>query len=385
MRRWRLCVSAGVRQSLPATESVSSQREKSSYARPHRPNQNGALLFSINGPGKFRVALPRNGYEPIAKPVARVKILITGASGFIGGALWRSAQQRGHEALGVGRRTLLVPGYLARDLTERIESLDFRPDAVVHCAARSSPWGTRKEFELQNITATRNVIDFCDANGRPFLVHVSTSAVMYENRHQCGMSEETPLPAEPINRYAATKREAERLVEGYRGPHCIVRPRAVFGPDDTVVFPRIVRAARAGKLPRLDAGEPVIGDLIYIETLVDYLLRIVETRARGLYLLTNNEPVEIWEFLGAVFDRLGLPQPKRRVPVQRAMRLAGCVERIYRLLPFLGEPPVTRFGVSVFAYSKTFDVTKALRDLGPPRVSLREGVDRFIAWQATQP
>lgn len=314
-----------------------------------------------------------------------MKILVTGASGFIGGAVWREARRRGHEVLGTGRRVIAESNYVACDLAVGLGRLDFQPDVVVHCAARSSPWGTAREFEAQNIAATRNVIGFCEAHGRPHLVHVSTSAVMYENRHQLGLTEETPLPSQPINRYAATKREAERLVAAYRGPHCIVRPRAVFGPGDTVVFPRIVRAARAGKLPRLDAGEPVLGDLIYIETLVDYLLRIVETHACGLYLLTNNEPVEIWEFLGAVFDRLGLPQPRRRVPVRRALRLAGIVEGVYGLLPFLGEPPVTRFGVSVFAYSKTFHVAKAVRELGPPSVSLQEGVERFIAWQATQP
>lgn len=315
----------------------------------------------------------------------RMKILITGASGFIGGALWREARRRGQTAFGIGRRAVDDPEYHACDLADGLAGVNFRPDVVVHCAARSSPWGSEREFEAQNVTATQRVIDFCEANGRPFLVHLSTSAVMYENSHQLGLTEEMPLPAVPINRYAATKRVAEALVAGYTGGYCVVRPRAVFGPGDTVVFPRILRAARAGKLPLLAADRPVFGDLIYVDTLVDYLLRIVETRVRGLYLLTNNEPVEILEFLGSVFDRLGLPRPTRRIPVQRAMRIATLVEGVYGLLPWLGEPPVTRFGVSVFAYSKTFNVTKALRDLGPPSVSLQDGVDRFIAWQSVQP
>jgi hypothetical protein len=66
------------------------------------------------------------------------------------------------------------------------------------------------------------------------------------------------------------------------------------------------------------------------------------------------------------------------------MRAAALIEGVYSLLPFLGEPPLTRFGVSVFAYSKTFRVTKALRDLGAPSVSLAEGVNRFVAWQRSQ-
>lgn len=313
-----------------------------------------------------------------------MKILITGASGFVGGALWRAAVAAGHEVVALGRRPLAQPGYVAHDLVHPL-ALDFRPDVVVHAAARSSPWGSAREFAAQNVTATKQVIDFCRRQGRPHLIQVSTSAVMYAPCHQVGLDETAPLPAEPINAYAATKRQAEALVRQYEGTWCITRPRAVFGPGDTVVFPRILRAARAGRLPLIASAEPVWADLIYIDTLVDYLLRIAELRATGVYLLTNNQPVPLWEFLGGVLQRLGLPTPERRVPVERALRLAAVIEGIYTVLPFLGEPPVTRFGVSVFAYSKTFTVTRALRDLGPPSVPLAEGITRFVRWQATQP
>jgi nucleoside-diphosphate-sugar epimerase len=309
-----------------------------------------------------------------------MKLLITGASGFLGGALWRAARQAGHEVIALGRRELAEPGYVSCDLTNGM-AVDAAPEVVVHAAARSSPWGSRREFVEQNVTATANVIRFCEEHGRPFLLHVSTSATMYTDEHQLGMDEQTPLPSKPINLYAATKRESEALVRAYTGPWCIVRPRAVFGPGDTVVFPRILRAARGGRLPRIEADPPVLGDLIYVDTLVDYLLRVIERRATGLYLVTNNEPVPILEFLDSVLDKLGLPVPHQRISVNRAMFAAAAVERVFTILPFLGEPPITRFGVSVFAYSKTFNVAKALRDLGPPSVSLGEGVDRFVQWQ----
>ena len=163
-----------------------------------------------------------------------------------------------------------------------------------------------------------------------------------------------------------------------------MRPRAVFGPGDTVVFPRILRAARAGRLPRIESRQPVLADLIYIDTLVDYLLRIAAQRAQGLYILTNNQPMEIWALLERILGELKLPLPQRRVPVERAQRIAALIEGLYAWLPFLGEPPLTRFGVSVFAYSKTFNIAKALRDLGPPSCSLEEGLQRFVAWQSRE-
>jgi nucleoside-diphosphate-sugar epimerase len=311
-----------------------------------------------------------------------MKILVTGASGFVGGALWREAKRRGYEVRAVGRRILPDPDYESVDLAAGF-NVDFQPDVVIHAAARSSPWGTRRDFYAQNVRATENVVSFCETHGRPWLLHVSTSAVVYEERHQLNLDESAPLPTRSVNLYAETKRKAEEVVARYTGSSCIVRPRAVFGPGDTVVFPRILKAARAGRLPLLESDEPVVGDLIYIETLVDYLLIAAERRAVGVYFLTNNKPVPILEFLFGVFAQLDLPVPSRRVPVARALRFASSVEGIYRLLPFLGEPPVTRFGVGVFAYSKTFNVAKALRDLGQPSVALGDGVDRFVRWQKT--
>ena len=92
----------------------------------------------------------------------------------------------------------------------------------------------------------------------------------------------------------------------------------------------------------------------------------------------------IQDFLLEVLRRLGLNAPTRRVNVRTAMLAAGIVEGSYRLLHLRREPPVTRFGVSVFAYSKTFNVAKTLAALGQPGVGIDEGMDRFVAWQRTQ-
>lgn len=307
-----------------------------------------------------------------------MKLLVTGASGFVGGAVARRARELGWEVRSLGRRASAAPGYQAIDLTQPL-ALDFAPDVVVHAAARSSPWGRRREFEAQNVTATRHVLDFCATHGRPHLVHISTAAVLYRREHQVGLDEQTPPPEQPINDYARTKLAAERLVRSYAGGWCILRPRAVFGPGDTVVFPRILRALERGRLPRIESDRPVLGDVVFIDTLADYVLRAAERRATGVYHVTNHEPVEIYAFLDRICAGLNLPRPTRRVSAARALRLAAIVEALYRALPFLGEPPVTRFGVSVFAWSKTFDARRTLRDLGPPSVSLEEGLQRFLA------
>jgi 2-alkyl-3-oxoalkanoate reductase len=312
-----------------------------------------------------------------------VQILVTGASGFVGGAFMRRFAGRSDlDLIGIGRRPTDLPQYHRIDLTQPFD-LPCSPDVVVHAAARASPWGTAREFEQQNVTATRHVIDFCRRHGHPRLLYVSSSSVFYRDAHQYNLTEASPIGPAFVNTYAATKHRGELLLHEYDGESVVLRPRAVFGPGDTVLFPRILAAARNGVLPLFTgATETVMGDLIYIDVLSDYLLAAAtRPSVSGSYNLTNAEPVALQALLLDVLAQLGLPAPARRMRITTAMRAAGALEWLFSALRSRSEPPITRFGVGVFAYSKTFDVTRALTALGRPSVSLRDGVTRFVEWQ----
>ena len=313
-------------------------------------------------------------------------VLVTGSSGFIGGVVRQRFQELGFRTVGLGRRKIDAPGYISHDLTHPLPE-DLGPfDVVVHAAARSSPWGSRRQFEAANVEATRLLLEYCSRHGRPKFIFISSSSVYYRWAHQFNITENDPLSPRPVNRYAASKIRGERLVRQYSGPWVILRPRAVFGPGDTVLFPRILTAARAGRLRRLVAHDgPVRGDLIYIDNLVD-VITAAATRPEivGEFNITNNQPVPIVDFLFDVFSRLSIPLPKRQVSTRSAMLIAGMLEYCYAALMPWREPPITRFGVHVFAYSKTFNVAKMLDTFGPPRVSLETGVERFVQWLQTQ-
>lgn len=315
-----------------------------------------------------------------------MRILITGASGFVGGSfLQRFSHDPGLELLGVARRPSPMANYLQRDLSQPFE-LPFRPDVVIHAAALASPWGSRAQYERHNIEVTRQVIDFCRRAGHPRLLYISTSAVFYTESHQYQLNEDSPIGPRFVNLYAQTKAAGEALLAGYEGERCVLRPRAVFGPGDTVLFPRVIEAARKGALPVFTGQDrPVMGDLVYIDTLTDYLLRAARApQLAPSYNLTNAEPVDLQALLHRVLAELGLPPPSRRVRVGTALRVATVVEALWRFLRLQGEPPATRFGVGVFAYAKTFDPQRTLNDLGAPSVSIDEGVERFIQWQRAQ-
>ncbi|MEM8680684.1 MAG: NAD(P)-dependent oxidoreductase, partial [Planctomycetota bacterium] len=269
------------------------------------------------------------------------RVLVTGASGFIGGALCRRLEQAGNTVVGIGRRPLAEPNYLSHDLRTPIpSSLNGDWDAVVHAAARCSPWGRVRDYLHDNVVATRHVLDFCRCNGAPRLIYVSSSSVYYRPTHQLGLTEASPLPTRAVNPYAETKKAAEAMVRTYEGSWTVLRPRAVYGPGDTVLLPRIVAAARKGRLPIIAAGgEPIIGDLIYIDNLVDHLhTAVMESQAVGDINLTDNHPVAIVDFIGEVLRRLGVPAPRRKVSVRTAMVGAAALETLHWLFAPQREP-----------------------------------------------
>ncbi len=317
------------------------------------------------------------------------RVLLTGVSGFVGGALGVHLRKLGHHVVGVSRsapRPGACSTHLTHDLAQSLPA-DWPPvDVVVHCAALSSPWASPASYRANNVDATSHMLAYAERAGARHFVFISSSSVYYQHGDQFDLTEEAPLPSVAINEYAATKRQGEEMVRRSETAWTILRPRAVFGPGDTVLFPRILRAAKRGQLPRMvrPDGRSPRADLIYIENLSYYVGRAIAQQTQGVLNLTNNEPVDLYPFLDGLLEKMGIPKPRRAVNVRTAMLFAGLAELGSQYLMNYREPPVTRFGVEVMAYSKTLDVSKMLAMFGPPPVSIDAGVEQFIAWYRRQ-
>jgi len=313
-----------------------------------------------------------------------IKIVITGASGFIGQAfLRRFAGHHSLELLGVGRRPLSENPtgfrYSQLDLAD-LDTLSFTPDVVIHAAGKAGPWGRSKAYWRDNVLTTEQVINFCRLQGNPRLIYISTAAVYYRYQHQLALTEQAVIGPDFANQYARSKYEAELRVQAYQGEKTILRPCAVFGVGDNLLFPPLLEAARKQQLPLLTSPDiPAYGDIMPVESLCDYLLRAVMLpQLRPVYNLSNAEPVEINTFLQEVLKRFNLPAAKKQISVKQLMLIAHLIEGGYRLLGIKKTPPITRFGVGVFGYSKTLDMRAALEDFGPPSCTLSAGLDALV-------
>ena len=323
-----------------------------------------------------------------------MKTLVTGATGFLGGALARRLHGIGWDVTALGRNALKLEQLESEgirtyqiDLTDKTALADACKDQeiVFHCAAFPSPWGNFEKFYQANIFGTRNVIHGCEEHKVKRLVYVSTPSLYFDYTSRTDVKETDTLP-EPISNYSATKILAEQeLDEAHaRGLATIaIRPRAIFGPGDTVIFPRLIPRLQSGRLPILGDGENIV-DLTYIDNVVDALLLCAESPANTLgkkYNISNGEPIQIWKLIERICDELQLPHPARRISRQTALVAASVLEAVYTMLPTHPEPPLTRVSVSMMANSTTLDISAAKNELGyRPKISVEEGVQRFLKW-----
>ncbi|MBI2332996.1 MAG: NAD-dependent epimerase/dehydratase family protein, partial [Chloroflexi bacterium] len=254
-----------------------------------------------------------------------------------------------------------------------------------HCAAFPSPWGKYDQFYNSNVLGTRNVANACVENNVKRLVHVSTPSIYFSYSSRMNVKEDDPLP-KPISHYAKTKLLAEQEIDQIHEkgfPVVSIRPRALFGPGDTVLFPRLIPRLQSGKLPILGTGNNVI-DLTYIENVVDALLLCAESPAHTLgkkYNISNDEPIKLWELIGVLCKELKIDPPKRKVPQSLAYHAAFILETVSKLRSDQPEPLLTRLTVSMMSNSTTLDINAAKTELGfKPRISVAEGVHRFLKW-----
>jgi len=316
-------------------------------------------------------------------------ILVTGATGFLGGHVVRTLLDQGRAVRATGRNVqrgldLAARGaeFLPVDLRERaaVVAACRGVRAVVHAGALSSAWGRREDFLDINVTGTEHVIAGCRVHGAGRLVYISSPSVLSRYRVQLGLDESVPLPETFVSVYSESKALAERRVReaGESGLKTVIlRPKAIYGPGDQAIFPRIVEAVSRGRFPILGDGTTVT-DITHVEDVVRAVLLALEA-VGGTYHITGGEEVNLLEVVQRIIDRMGYPPLRRRIPAERAMRAARVVESLWEALRLRGEPPLTRYKVSIMVYSQTYDITAARRDLGyEPRIGWEEGVGRFL-------
>ena len=322
------------------------------------------------------------------------RVLVTGATGFIGGHVARLLLDRGYEV-----RALVRPGraigwrhdsieLCTGDVRDRaaVDSALTGCDAVIHAAANYTLWSLEpRDIYDVNVGGTRNVLEAATVAGVERIVHTSTTSTVAFRTDRLATERDVAGPEAMSGHYKRSKYEAERIalrMASKGAPIVVVNPTAPVGPADPKPTPTgaVIVDFLRGRLPAVvDTGL----NFVDVSDVADGHVLALERGTPGeRYLLGNVDGnLTLLELLTRLARITGLPAPRWRIPhpiAYAAARLDGVVESTF----LRREPRIPIEGVRMARQKMWVDPSKAVRELGLPQRPLDTALAMAARWFA---
>ncbi|TGK05113.1 NAD-dependent epimerase/dehydratase family protein [Leptospira langatensis] len=314
-----------------------------------------------------------------------MRIFITGASGFVGGAIARQLK-KDHTIKALSRSVESDAKLKAQGLESVRGSLGSIPkeslkdiDVIIHCAAFVGPWGTRKDFWEGNVDGTSQLLEVAKQAGVKRFIHMGTEAALFFGQDMVQIDETYPYPRSSPYLYSETKAEAERRVVAANSSGfetIVLRPRLVWGPGDTSVLPELKKMVSQGRFMWINHGKAKTSVTCITNLVHATELALTKGNPGSIYFITDDEDQTIRGFLTDMLGTQGIALPSASVPSFVASFLAYIVEGIWRILGIRKEPPMMRFPVDIMGRECTIRIDRAKKELGyKPLVTVAQGLE----------
>ncbi|WP_181860970.1 NAD-dependent epimerase/dehydratase family protein [Streptomyces diacarni] len=326
---------------------------------------------------------------------AAADVLVTGASGFIGGHLTRRLVARGHRVRVLVRSGSDRSGFadVAEEIETEIGDLED-PDSlcraakgvttVYNCAGVSADWGPWEDFHRINVEGAKRVVEAAHQAGTVSRVlHVSTTDVYGYPKQPCDESAGGKDIGLPYNRSKLMGERAVRKAAGETGMRVtIVRPVSVYGPRSKDFVIEIGNLLLQKQMLYIRGGNVPAG-LLYVDNAVDAMIAAAtsgETVGK-VYNLRDPERTTWRQYVEALADGLGVKPPWLNLPAPVATGAALLSEKLYGALRITSRPVLTRHTVHLFDRDQSYGIKQAQRDFGfESPVGFAEGMRRTLAW-----
>lgn len=312
--------------------------------------------------------------------------LVTGGTGYVGGALVRALRARGEDVRVLARKTSktnelagLGVEIAYGDILDSgsVQAAVKGCDTIYHTAAIYSYWVPDKELLMRTeVEGTRNVMRAAGDTEVGRVVHTSTTFTVGEAKGTIG-NEDSSHRGYFCTAYEEAKYRSELVVQEFAGqglPVVIVNPGGVYGPGGVGATGEALVDALNGKLPMIFPGG---ASMVYVEdTVQGHLLAAEKGKVGERYLLTGGY-VEMSEFIGQACRLAGVKPPSLG-PVLMARLTANVAEFFAR---FSGRPPLlTKDAVAMLTHGPRLDGSKAERELGLSYTPVEEGLRNALRW-----
>lgn len=330
-----------------------------------------------------------------ASDMAGRKVLVTGASGFLGSRTVSVLSEYGCSVHALVRKTsridhLRLPNVAIfyGDVAES-ESLKHAFDGaeyVIHTAADTK--GTEEGGRLGTIQGTRNILEYCAASKVKKLVYISSCSVYGVAGFKAGqiVDENSALEPAPEHRgvYSWAKLEAEKLVTDFmeqdETPVVCLRPGTIYGPGGDVYTP-MIGFSLANKLFAVIGNGEFVMPVVYIDSLVAAIIAsLTNENSNGqIYNVVDTDRVNKKRYMDMLIRRL---YPRSRcfyIPYGILNFLVLVQEKLLKALQRV--PVLTCYRLSASQKSILYDVTKIVKELNwKPVVTFEEGVENLLEY-----
>jgi nucleoside-diphosphate-sugar epimerase len=324
-----------------------------------------------------------------------MRIFVTGASGFVGGAATRKLVRAGHEVRAMSRSEKsdgaireMGAAPVRCDL-ENVSAVHVGDcEAVVHCAAFVEQWGPKDAWRRFNVEGTARMLEAAREAGASRFIHIGTEAASFRGQHLrgpngSGVDESYPLAPHSPYPYSATKAVAEKLVRDANAPGfetIALRPRFIWGPGDTTLLPVIEEMARSGKFMWVGGGRAMTSTT-HIANLT-HAIALALTKGRGgeAYFILDDGVRPMREMMIGMAASRGITLPEKSVPAWLADFIGAACEVCWSILPLKGAPPLTRFSAMIMSRDAILRDDKARAEMGyAPVISVEDGMRALSA------
>lgn len=319
-----------------------------------------------------------------------MKVLVTGGTGFVGSNLVSHLLKKGFHVNALVR-SISNSDHLKKtgaeifigDITDK-ESIRKAMDGVetvFHIAALFRQAGFKDSvYRDVNVIGTKNMLEVSLEKGVRRFIHCSTVGVL---SHISNPPADETYPYNPGDIYQETKAEGEKLaLEFFRDkglPGAVVRPAMIYGPGDTRLL-KLFKMIAHRKFVMLGDGK-TLAHFIYIDDLIKgFELCAENSNAIGqVYIIAGEGPLTLNDVVITIAESLNVKPPKLHLPVSPFLILGSVCESICKPLGI--EPPIYRRRVDFFTKDRSFNTSKAKKELGfHPEVDMATGIKRTSEW-----